>query len=299
MELEEYNIDSLPRKLIPRKLPGSYKCISRLNGSSCFLFAFSSTLPANGAKRRDFTWLPRKALSVDLILPDVPNPPQRHLIIDDEVVLVAILPGYIEEVVKDVIKKGDMQDIPEACAELIAKNPPQSVKADKPTINKTVIRQLRESIFNDFDVVDNETEEGEDNYSQYELSKEDFGIHPMEFNEEIRVGCVTPSMDDDDDDDDTGDGSDTGDWQLLANMYKTAAEAAYRSATSGTYLFNKIIVYGVLVCYSAKSTKRVAVLELDLINRNPSLKWCKADLNIENAFERLKQQLQLAVVPRS
>lgn len=44
-------------------------------------------------------------------------------------------------------------------------------------------------------------------------------------------------------------------------------------------------------CYNTKQAKRVAVLELDFINRKSTLKWSSAELSIEQAFARLHSKL--------
>jgi len=41
----------------------------------------------------------------------------------------------------------------------------------------------------------------------------------------------------------------------------------------------------------------LARLEIDLINQKPTLIWAKSELEIDDAFVRLKQKLHLAVVP--
>ena len=70
-------------------------------------------------------------------------------------------------------------EIPDACFEAVKEKPPLSVTACEPTVNRTVIQQMRSTILKDYFIVDNETRLGDDNYSQYQSSREDFGIHSL------------------------------------------------------------------------------------------------------------------------
>ena len=70
-------------------------------------------------------------------------------------------------------------EIPDACFEAVKEKPPLSVTACEPTVNRTVIQQMRSTIFKDYFIVDNEKRLGDDNYSQYQSSREDFGIHSL------------------------------------------------------------------------------------------------------------------------
>lgn len=126
-----------------------------------------------------------------------------------------------------------------------------------PTVIKTVIQQLRASpTFKGLEIEQGE-EDIEGNYCEYSLSEEDFGVHPRSdiSGEELMAGSVMFAGDEDGTTDSNSDMDEVCDvdslsekvarfkWQLLANMFKTATDSAYRSVSAGNILFQKIIWY--------------------------------------------------------
>lgn len=101
---------------------------------------------------------------------------------------------YVEKVVaiawRQLTDQSQLTDVQQACREVCETIPVEfAVTACEPTINRTLIQQLKVSgIFDGFEIVDNEQREGEHHYSEYDLSREDFGIHPLNFNMEENSG---------------------------------------------------------------------------------------------------------------
>lgn len=88
-------------------------------------------------------------------------------------------------------------------------------------------------------------------------------------------------------------------FQLLANMNKTAGDLGV-AALKANVLFNKMVIFGLLVEYDQKSVKKLLKLEVDYEKMKTLLKIVNQtnSLPIQNAFSMVCEAMKQAVVPK-
>lgn len=277
-------------------------------GVRVFYYVFERTLPASSAHEHDLDQgLPHNRVDIDILLPHCSSTQHTLQLKVDSF----FVPTYCLQDIKTVLLNNESEEgnvVVQSVLGVIKEVEKESVEVEEPTINKSLIGQLRRSgIFNGFDIVDNKQGAAKENICRYHRSREDFGIHPLSFEGmEIAAGSVSTNASYDDIDcleAGSGDFKQKAkkghEWQLVANMIKTASELGYRAIQSGNVLFQNIKITGLLVDYHSQTIKDTAEIVLDFITRSSTLTWGSGDnLEMNDAFKRLQAKLMSALVPR-
>ena len=126
--------------------------------------------------------------------------------------------------------------------------------------------------------------------SRHESSKEDFSWYIKPTSDHISAGVIAEESEPECEPiGGSGECKDKfhvkDEYQLLANMNKTAADIGYAALMKGI-LFNKITVYGLLVNYCEERISVVYKLEMDFRNSSSDLKRVESPLSITEGIVR-------------
>ena len=302
---------------------GTYKRVLKHASGSVYFYVFPSTEKASLASESNLdldTTLVFKS-PVNSFLPPVVAPTTFQIYIPQKFAGVEIVQQLFQQVMQEVqegmkqrMQQG-MQQVQQGMQEIMGRSTDKAIaevnrvaiSGDEITINKYLLNELRSSL-QDFTIIGEEKGTELEYYSRFHLSKEDFSFYhdstfkssgdltatavvplPMEME---GVECLEAG---------TGESKisteEKSQWQLVANMIKTSADMAYGAVKSGK-LFKKIVVYGLLVDYTERVTKKVMKLQMDFVARRSFLHVSKhaESLTLEQSFLRVTEIMRQAVV---
>lgn len=309
--------DNLCPKIKERSLnKGGYILLKQYEGGEIYWYGFPSTRGASTVgKNLDLssTFVDPDVKCAADILPPCSSQFTAAFIVPMKFVPEPALNQAISQAVREGFEMALSlsQLTPDVChrkAVEIASNV-HKIPGEEPNRNDCLIDWLKDQLGSDFHILGQKNPSENMMYnkrtyyiSQFGRSKEDFGFFNIrQFSRGsggVSAGLVQPRIVDHltaGAGDSKDEAAEKDQYQMIANMVKTAADLGFVAANSAV-LFETITIYGLLVDYTHRKSLRQYKLVFDFERRSSILHKCDDEaIELTEAFERVTSLLNLAV----